>query len=121
MRQRRRERSAIASIPHPGRVVVAGRRQTHPIRAENDPAHSAVVPQDTGEAARWVREKQWHPSQRLRPCKDGRLEVSFRLTHLAEVRRWVLSYGAACEVLEPSELRQQVVEELRRMLGEYEK
>lgn len=75
----------------------------------------------TAEAARWVREKQWHPSQRLRPCKDGSLEVCFRLTHLEEVKRWVLSYGSSCEVLEPAELRQQVVEELRRMLTGYEK
>jgi predicted DNA-binding transcriptional regulator YafY len=75
----------------------------------------------TAEAARWVREKQWHPSQRLRSCKDGSLEVSFRLTHLAEVKRWVLSYGSACEVLEPVELRQQVQDELRRTLSGYEK
>src|SRR5579875_551265 len=70
-------------------------------------------------AARWVREKQWHPSQRLRSCKDGSLEVCFRLTHLDEVKRWVLSYGSACEVLEPAELRQQVVEELQRTLAGY--
>jgi predicted DNA-binding transcriptional regulator YafY len=75
----------------------------------------------TAEAARWVREKRWHPTQRLRSCKDGGLEVSFRLTHLGEVKRWALSYGSACEVLEPAELRQQVVEELRRMLAGYEK
>ncbi len=75
----------------------------------------------TAEAARWVREKQWHASQRLRPCKDGSLEVCFRLSHLGEVKRWVLSYGAACEVLEPAELRQQVLEELRQTLAGYEK
>jgi predicted DNA-binding transcriptional regulator YafY len=75
----------------------------------------------TAKAARWVREKQRHPSQRLRSCKDGSLEVCFRLTHLEEVKRWVLSYGSSCEVLEPAELRQQVVEELRRILAGYEK
>jgi predicted DNA-binding transcriptional regulator YafY len=40
---------------------------------------------------------------------------------LEEVKRWVLSYGSSCEVLEPPELRQQVVEELCRMLAGYEK
>jgi predicted DNA-binding transcriptional regulator YafY len=31
-----------------------------------------------------------------------------------EVKRWILSYGSACEVLEPDELRVEVQEELDR-------
>ena len=73
----------------------------------------------TAEAARWVRERQWHPTQRLRERPDGGVEVTLRLTHLAEVKRWALSYGSACEVLEPAELREMIREELLAAQGLY--
>jgi predicted DNA-binding transcriptional regulator YafY len=71
------------------------------------------------EAARYVREKVWHPSQRLRTARDGSLEVSVRVSHLHEVKRWVLSYGGACEVLEPKELRTQIRKELLQAIKQY--
>jgi hypothetical protein len=43
------------------------------------------------------------------------LILTMYVTHLLEVKRWVLSYGAACEVLEPPELRAEIEEEIRRM------
>jgi predicted DNA-binding transcriptional regulator YafY len=42
-----------------------------------------------------------------------------RVSDFLEVKRWALSYGAACEVLEPAELRAEVEEELRRALVLY--
>jgi hypothetical protein len=38
---------------------------------------------------------------------------------LLEVKRWVLSYGAACRVLEPPPLRREVVEEIQQMETAY--
>jgi predicted DNA-binding transcriptional regulator YafY len=64
----------------------------------------------TGEAARYVRERTWHPSQVLEPTADGGVIVGFELGHLREVERWALSWGADCEVLEPAELRERVAE-----------
>lgn len=71
------------------------------------------------EAARYVRERTWHPTQRLRERRDGSLELTLRVNHLLEVKRWVLSYGAACEVLEPEELREEICAELHRNLKRY--
>ena len=73
----------------------------------------------TAEAARWVREKKWHPSQRLHERSDGGVEVTFQLTHLAEVKRWILGYGVGCEVLEPDELRVEIRLDLQRTLIYY--
>jgi predicted DNA-binding transcriptional regulator YafY len=70
--------------------------------------------------ARDVREKVWHPSQSLQARTDGSLVLTVRVTHLLEVKRWVLSYGDACEVLEPEELRQEVRAELQRTLRQYD-
>lgn len=73
----------------------------------------------TADVARYIREREWHPSQRLKECPDGRVELTLRLNHFLEVKRWALSYGAACEVLEPGELRDEVRKELCQCLESY--
>ena len=53
--------------------------------------------------ARWIRERQWHPTQRIEPQPDGGLILHLRTGGLAEVKRWVMGYGAHAEVLQPAE------------------
>ena len=68
-------------------------------------------------AARYIRAKAWHPTQRLDNQPDGGLVLTLRVNHLVEVKRWALSWGADCEVLVPPELRAEIVAELRKMLA----
>ncbi len=74
----------------------------------------------TGEAARYVKLREWHPSQVIKERRDGSLELTLTVSHLLEVRRWVMGYGPECEVLEPAELREQVRDEFRRGWEVYE-
>ena len=67
-----------------------------------------VVIRFTAAAADRVREREWHESQELRELPGGRVELRLRLGALPEVERWVLGWGAAAEVVEPTELRQRV-------------
>jgi predicted DNA-binding transcriptional regulator YafY len=71
-------------------------------------------------AAQYVREKVWHPSQKMRTLRDGSVELVLRVNHFLEVEQWVLSYGSECEVLEPEKLREKVASEMRRALQAYE-
>jgi len=54
--------------------------------------------------ADYIREKKWHESQSLRVLKDGGVELKLKLSSLAEVQRWVLSWGGDAIVLQPPEL-----------------
>src|SRR5262249_33704234 len=72
-------------------------------------------------AARYVREKTWHPSQQLVDLASGGVDLSFRINQLAEVKRWVLSFGADCEVIEPQELNNDVTREVARMSARSER
>jgi WYL domain len=54
--------------------------------------------------ARYIAERLWHPSQKLRELDDGRLEVTLRVADTLEVRRWILGYGVHAEALEPATL-----------------
>lgn len=62
-------------------------------------------------AAKYIREKIWHPSQVLRFEPDGSVILELTLRSLVEVRRWILSWGSACEVLEPLSLRAEISRE----------
>ncbi len=69
--------------------------------------------------ARWIREDAWHPTQTLVERADGSVELRMEVTGLADVTRWVLSYGGEAEVLSPSVLRHRVAREARRMAERY--
>jgi predicted DNA-binding transcriptional regulator YafY len=55
--------------------------------------------------ARYVVERQWHPSQQAAPHLTGELDLSLQVPICPELTRWVLSYGKDVEVLAPQSLR----------------
>jgi predicted DNA-binding transcriptional regulator YafY len=65
--------------------------------------------------APWIREKLWHPKQKLKEEKNGDLILEFPGSFLDEVFSWVMSWGAAAKVLEPRQLRKRVRDEARAM------
>ncbi len=71
------------------------------------------------EAAGYVREKIWHPSQTLTPLEDGGLLFSAEVAGIEEIERWVLKWGADATVLEPPALRRAVLAQARSMLANY--
>jgi len=56
--------------------------------------------------ARYIRERVWHPSQKLRDLPDGRLEMTLDVADTLEVRRWILGFGVEAEVAAPEGLRE---------------
>jgi predicted DNA-binding transcriptional regulator YafY len=57
--------------------------------------------------------------QQLEHSADGSALVHARVAGITEALRWVLSWGAAAEALEPTELREAVREELAGALSHY--
>jgi predicted DNA-binding transcriptional regulator YafY len=68
---------------------------------------------------RFVSESKWHDSQRLTPQKDGSLLAEFELSSTEEIKRWIMSFGRNAIVLEPAQLRDEIVEELGSLLNAY--
>jgi len=69
--------------------------------------------------ARYVSEASWHASQKLHPQRDGSLIAEFDLDSLEEIQRWLLSFGKHAKVLEPEELRERMLEEIKEMVSIY--
>ncbi len=88
------------------------------LRGGEDEIHRVLL-RFTGAAVKYVRERTWHPSQTMEATPGGNLIVSLAVSHLREVERWVLSWGADCEVLGPPELREGVAAEAARIAARY--
>jgi proteasome accessory factor B len=68
-----------------------------------------IVLRFSGRAAQLIRERNWHPSQRLQELADGDLELTLTLNSLEEIVPWILSWGKHCEVIRPTRLHKKVM------------
>jgi predicted DNA-binding transcriptional regulator YafY len=69
--------------------------------------------------ARWIRERRWHATARVQGALDGGCVLRLKVAGLAEVRRWVMQFGADAEVLKPASLREQIAADLAAALSTY--
>jgi predicted DNA-binding transcriptional regulator YafY len=54
-----------------------------------------------------------HPTQEIVERGDGSLEISFRVSSMENIIRWILSFGEHARILAPLELQERV----RRTIG----
>ncbi len=73
----------------------------------------------SAERARWVSRELWHPQQRVTEQEDGSLILEVPFTDIRELSMDILRQGRHVEVLEPRELRDEVVTELRLAMETY--
>ncbi|HTQ45078.1 MAG TPA: WYL domain-containing protein, partial [Polyangiaceae bacterium] len=70
------------------------------------------------------RARRVHPTQKVGVSRDGRVRASMRVAAapevMAQLRTWLLGFGAAVRVVEPPELAQDIAAELRRAALRYE-
>jgi proteasome accessory factor B len=68
--------------------------------------------------SRFVRRRQWHPTQKVQKVPGG-IELTMTVAGLVEVASWVLSFGEKAVVLQPESLREQIAGELARAARNY--
>ena len=73
---------------------------------------------DSG-VARIIEETVWHPSQVLETQKDGSVVMTLKVMETIELYSWILSWGEKVKVLEPSEIRDDIIETAKAMLDIY--
>lgn len=89
-------------------IVVGGEVETVKLR---------FIPQ----IARIMEETVWHPSQVLERQSDGSVIMTLRVTNTVELYSWILGWGEKVKVLEPEELRQDIIETAKAMLEVYQR
>ena len=83
---------------------------------EDEPIHIKV--RFSQFVSKRVRETVWHASQQLTETVDG-LIWEAGIGDITEIRPWLRGWGADCEVLEPRELREEMIAEARRLARVY--
>jgi len=69
--------------------------------------------------AGWLRQEIWHTAQVMEEQPDGSLVMRIPVSDFREVKLRILQYGADVEVIAPAELRQEIAEEIGRMVKLY--
>ena len=80
---------------------------------------TAIAIRFDARTAPYIRERRWHPTQRIEEQPDDSLVLRFVVRGLNEVKRWVLFYGRGAKVLEPPELVEMMQEEIFGMQQQY--
>lgn len=71
---------------------------------EAEPIHLRFTPT----AARYIRERIWHPSQQITDTQDGGCDLTLTIPISGEIESWILSWAGNCQVLTPQTLRQTI-------------
>ena len=71
--------------------------------------------------AKYIKERTWTKEQKITDMEDGSIIVELNTSGIGDVKRWVLSYGADAEVLEPKDLREDIKKELEVAVQRYKK
>jgi predicted DNA-binding transcriptional regulator YafY len=61
----------------------------------------------------------WHASQRLTPRADGCLQFEAVVAVTAELKNWIMGWGAAATVLHPRSLADSICQEARALADNY--
>jgi len=68
-------------------------------------------------AGQLVRERIWHPRQKIQKLADGGLELPLQLSSLLIIEPWVLSWGEHVGVIRPAGLKNRVTKRLNDALA----
>ena len=71
------------------------------------------------EAAPYIRERTWHPSQEIESDTDEGLTLRLHIAEPVEMLPWIRSWGPQVEVLAPDWLRERVADELKAAANIY--
>jgi len=71
------------------------------------------------QVAGYIREKSWHPTQKLTRLKDGAVLFEAEVAGTEEIKHWIMQWGAQAEVLTPDALRREIQTEAMGLLKRY--
>lgn len=71
------------------------------------------------ELSDYIQRRIWHPSQKIKELKDGKILLSMTASGKEEIKAWVLSFGSKAKVVSPKFLRKQIQNDLSGSLEYY--
>ncbi len=75
----------------------------------------------TADKARYIKERIWAKGQIITDLDDGKIDLELKTSGWFDVKKWIMSFGAEAELLEPEERRAELAEEFVSVVGIYRK
>lgn len=72
------------------------------------------------EVARYIRERNWAIKQTLTDNPDGSVTLAMVTSGYRDVKSWIMSFGANAELIEPEEMKQEIIAEFQKNLKNYQ-
>jgi predicted DNA-binding transcriptional regulator YafY len=69
--------------------------------------------------ADYVKGREWHPTQEVADLADGGVRLTMKVSDDRTLRAWILSFGPLARVLAPSQLAQEIFEEIQEARDRY--
>jgi predicted DNA-binding transcriptional regulator YafY len=71
------------------------------------------------ELSDYIQRRTWHPSQKIKELKDGRILFTMTASGKEEIKAWILSFGSKAKVTSPAQLREETKADLSRTFANY--
>jgi proteasome accessory factor B len=70
-------------------------------------------------AAPYIKEREWHRTQKIRELPDGSLVLSLKVCADWALESWILSFGPLARVLKPAQLAERVLDKIHEAHDQY--
>jgi predicted DNA-binding transcriptional regulator YafY len=87
----------------------------------NSGAAERIVIEFEPDAAPYVREREWHPSQRIEDRGDGGIVLTLEVCNDRPLRAWILGFGPSARVVEPPGLARDIFEAAHETRRRYQR
>jgi predicted DNA-binding transcriptional regulator YafY len=68
------------------------------------------------ELSDYIQNRTWHPSQKIKVLKDGRVLLSMTASGKEEIKAWIMSFGPKAKVISPNSLPREIRAEISKAL-----
>ena len=73
----------------------------------------------SADQARYIQERQWAKDQTIKKLQDGSIALTMTTSGWFDVKKWLLSFGADAELLEPADKREEMNKIAKALLLQY--
>jgi proteasome accessory factor B len=71
------------------------------------------------ELSDYIQRRIWHPSQKIKELKDGRILLTMTASGKEEIKAWILSFGPKAMVLSPKSFREEIRADISEAIALY--
>ncbi|GAB6094231.1 WYL domain-containing protein [Desulfatiferula olefinivorans] len=67
--------------------------------------------------ARYIKERRWAETQTLTDDPDGSVTLTLTTSGRRDIKRWILSHGPDAHILKPDDLKKEIEDDIKKMMG----